>query len=64
MDLAALFVDEALPTEEDREWLSVSVIDNCITRPDGLYSPLLLGAVNNVEDLASSAIDFALDVWE
>ena len=48
MELAeALFVKESLATEEVREWLSVSVIHDYLTGTDGLYSPLLLGAVND-----------------
>ena len=30
---------------------------------DGLYSLLLLGAVNDIEDLAASAIDFVPGMW-
>ena len=59
MDSAALFVEEALATEELREWLSVSVMHDCLTGIDGLYNPLLLGVVNDSEDLAASAMDFA-----
>ena len=63
MDPVALFIDEALPKETVREWLLVSVMHNCLTGTDGLYNPLLLGAVNNVEDLAASVTDFATGVW-
>ena len=59
LDSAALFVEEALATEELQEWLSVSVMHDCLTEIDGLYNPLLLGAVNDSEDLAASAMDFA-----
>ena len=36
---------------------------DCLTGTEGLYNPLLLGAVNNSEDLAASAMDFAPGVW-
>ena len=36
MDSAALVVEEAFVTEELREWLSVSVMHNCLTGTDGL----------------------------
>ena len=58
-DSAALFDEEMLATEELQEWLSVSVMHDCLTGIDGLYNPLLLGAVNDSEDLAVSAMDFA-----
>ena len=58
-DSAALLVEEPLGTEELQEWLSVSVMHDCLTAIDGLYNPLLLGAVNDSEDLAASAMDFA-----
>ena len=41
----------------------MSVMHDCLTGIDGLYNPLLLGAVNDTEDLAASAIDFALGMW-
>ena len=63
LDSAALFVEEALATEELQEWLSVSVMHDCLTEIDGLYNPLLLGAVNDLEDLAASAMDFAPGMW-
>ena len=59
LDPAALFVEEALATEELQEWLSVSVMYDCLTGIDGLYNPLLLGAVNDAKDMAASAMDFA-----
>ena len=63
LDSAALFVEEALAPEELLEWLSVSVMHDCLTGIDGLYNPLLLGAVNDSEDLAASAMDFAPGMW-
>ena len=60
---AALFVENALATEELQKGLSVSVVHGCLTGIDGLYDSLLLGAVNDPEDLASSAIDFAPGMW-
>ena len=63
LDSAALIVEEALATEELQEWLSVSIMHDCLTGIDGLYNPLLLGAVNDSEDLAASAMDFALSMW-
>ena len=59
----ALFVEESLATEELQQWLSVSVMHGCLTGIDGLYHPLLLGAVNDSEDLAASAMDFAPGMW-
>ena len=59
LDSAALFAEEAFATEEPQEGLSVSVMHDCLTGSDGLYNPLLLGAVNNSEDLAASEMDFA-----
>ena len=59
LDSAALFVEQALATEELQEWLSVSVMQDCLTGSDVLYNPLLLGAVNDTEDVAASAMDFA-----
>ena len=59
LDSAALFAEEALAMEELQEWLSVSVMHDCLTGSDGLYNPLVLGAVNDFEDLAASAMDFA-----
>ena len=56
---------------ELQEWLSVIVMHYCLTGIDGLYNPLLLGAVKDTEDLTASAMDFApgmglnplLDSW-
>ena len=53
----------ALATEELQKWLSASVMYDCLTGSDGLYNPLLLGAVNNTEGLAASAMDFVPGVW-
>ena len=58
-----LFVEEALATEELQQWLSVSVMHDCLTGIDGLYNPLLHGAVNDSEDLAASAMEFAPGMW-
>ena len=63
MDSVAFFVEEVLATEEFQECLSVSVMHDCLTRIDGLYNPLLLGVVNDSEDLAVSAIDFSPGMW-
>ena len=63
LESAALFVEEVFATEEFQEWLSVSVMHDCLTGIDDLYNPLLLGAVNNSEDLAASAMDFSLGMW-
>ena len=63
LDLAALFAEGALATEELQEWLPVFVMHNCLTGSDGLYNPLLLGAVSDSEDLAASAMDFAPGMW-
>ena len=63
VDSVALFVEEVLATEEFQECLSVSVMHDCLTGIDGLYNPLLLGVVNDSEDLAASAIDFAPGMW-
>ena len=63
LDSAALFAQGALATEELQEWLSVSVMHNCLTGSDGLYNPLLLGAISDFEDLAASAMDFAPGMW-
>ena len=41
----------------------MSVMHDCLTGIDGLYNPLLLGVVNDTEDLAASAIDFAPGMW-
>ena len=43
LDSAALFVEEALATEELQELLSVSAMHDCLPGIDGLYNPLLLG---------------------
>ena len=63
LDSAALFVEEALATEKLQEWLSVSVMHDCLTGINGLYNSLLLGTVNDSEDLATSAMDFAPGMW-
>ena len=47
-----------LATEKLQEWLSVSVMHDCLTGIDGLYNSLLLGAVNDSEDLAASVMNF------
>ena len=36
---------------------------DCLTGIDGLYNPLLLGAVDDTEDLAASAMDFSPGMW-
>ena len=41
----------------------MSVMHDSLIGIDGLYNPLLLGAVNDTEDLAASAIDFAPGMW-
>lgn len=41
----------------------MSVIHYYLTERDGLYSQLLLGAMNDVEDQAASAMGFAPGVW-
>ena len=43
--------------------MSVSIMHDCLTGVDGLYNPLLLGAVNDTEDLAASAMDSACGMW-
>ena len=63
LDSAALFVEGALATEELREWLSVSVIYDWLTGIDDLYNPILLGAVNDFQYLAASAMNFAPGIW-
>ena len=63
LDSVALIVEGALATEELREWLSVSVMHDCLTGSDGPYNPLLLGAVNDTKDLATSAMDFPPGMW-
>ena len=35
------------------------VMPDCLPGIDGLYNPLLLGAVNDTQDLAASTMDFA-----
>ena len=35
----------------------------CLTGIDGLYNPLLLGAVNDTRDLAASAMNSAPGMW-
>ena len=58
LDSAMLLVEEALATEELQEWLSVSVMHDCLQGIDGLYknNPPLLGAVNDTQDMAASAM--------
>ena len=63
LDSAALFVEESLATEELHEWWSMSFMHDCLTGIDGLYNPLLLGAVSNSEDLAASAMDLSPGMW-
>ena len=63
LDSAALLVEEALATEKLQEWLSASVMIDWLTGIDGLYNPLLLGAVNDTEGLVASAMDFAPGMW-
>ena len=41
----------------------MSVMRDCLTGNDDLYNLLLLGAVNDSEDLAASAMDFAPGMW-
>ena len=36
---------------------------DCLTTIDGLYNPLLLGAGNDTEDLAASAVKFTPGTW-
>ena len=57
LDSAALFVEEVLTIEELQESLSVSVMHDWLTGSDDLYNPLLLGAANDTEYLAASAMD-------
>ena len=59
----ALFVEEALANEELQEWLSVSVMHDCLTGIDGLYNPLQLGGGNDTKYLAASAMNFAPGMW-
>ena len=59
----ALFVEEALAAQELQEWLSVSVMRDFLTGIDGMYNTLLLGAVNDYEDLAASAMDYEPGMW-
>ena len=35
----------------------------CLTETDGLHNPLLLGAVNDTEYLAGSAMEFSPSMW-
>ena len=37
--------------------------NDCLTGSDGLHNPQLLGAVNDAEDLATSAMDFSPGMW-
>lgn len=57
MDSVALFAEKAFATEEVREWLSMFVKHDCLTGTDVLYNALMLGAVNDVDDLAASDMD-------
>ena len=41
----------------------MSVMHDCLTGSDGLYNPLLLGAVNDTKDLATSAMYFSSGMW-
>ena len=41
----------------------MSVMHDGLTGSDGLYNPLLLAAVNDTEDLATSAMDFSPGMW-
>ena len=61
--LTALSVEEPLVTEELQERLLVSGMHDCLTGIDGLYNPLLLGAVNDTEGLAASTMNFAPGMW-
>ena len=36
---------------------------DCLTGIDALYNPLLLGAVNDSEDLAANTMNFAPSMW-
>ena len=54
---------KAIATEELQEWRSVSIVHDSLTGIDGLYYPLLLGAVNDSEDMAASAMGFAPGMW-
>ena len=38
-------------------------IHDCLTGADCLYNQLLLGTVNDTEDLAGSAVDLELGAW-
>ena len=49
--------------EVSLERLLMSIMHDCLTGIDGLYNPLLLGAVNDTEDLAASATDLAPGMW-
>lgn len=53
----------ALAFEEVREWLSVSIMHCCLSGTDGMYNPLLVGAVNDVDNPAAGAMDCAPGVW-
>ena len=61
--LTALSVEEPLVTEELQKWLLMSGMHGCLTGIDGLYNPYLVGAVNDIEGLAASAMDFAHGMW-
>ena len=39
------------------------VMHDGLTGNNGLYNPLLLGAVNDTEDLATSTMDFPPGMW-
>ena len=56
-----LFIQVALATEGLREWLLVSTRRDCLTGTDGLYNPLLLGAVNDTKYSAANTMAFILD---
>lgn len=56
MNSAALFVEEALVIDGIREWLVLSVMPDCLTGTDDLFNPLLLGAMDDAEDLAASVM--------
>ena len=53
----------ALATKDLQGLLSVSIMHDCFTGSDGLYNPLLLDAVNDTDDLATSAMDFSPGMW-
>ena len=63
LDPAALFVEEALATEELQERMSVSVIHDCLTGVNCLYNLLLLGAVYDTKELTANTMDCATGMW-